>query len=935
MIGRNFLPVVLVSACVAAPTRADEQYVEFLRTLQERGYHDMAAEYLQQIRKRPALPAEIREIVDLLVGQSLLGGSEALLDLTERDEQLQKARGHFEKFLSQHSQHARAAEAQMSLAQILVARGRVAVLQADNPSNQAQRGEFQQQARGLFDQAKKSFAEARDRFEAAFKSFPPFIPDTEKRQREAKSDANINVMQAKLNLGLVEYEVAQTYDRGSSEEKNTLKQAIDLFEIVRTQYSSLLGGQYAFLWQGKCFEEMAELGKAEGVYEHLLKNEDKSPAMRSLQRHAQFFQIIIFNKRGEHVLAADLAKRWLQENQRERRSEIGLGVLFEQAQALVSTANTLPAKAPERGRMLREATDNLNQVARFDTIYKQPAILLQQKYKGLIGGAAAAMTYDRAVATATAATERGAWSEAADLYTQALKLAKDSTDPEELALTRYMLSFCYYQTKNYYEAAVLGEYVSRRQPQATRAVKAGHVALEAYARAFNDLIEQEKPTEFEAARITSLAEYLMKSWPKTAEADAARIIFAGLLRRTGESSWTDYKVAVTKPVEEREPEKLNELLQKAQESLTRSVELQKLGFKPDGPLPVEFVATQILRAEVALETGQPADAVKIVESVKLPLATQQDLQSLAAPGLVALLRGQVMTSSLPAAMATMNEIEGTGKDLAQITRVYLDLGKQLHAEFDRIKARGDAAAEKRFRDSYIAFLNLMASRREGQTFATLQWTGESFFGLQMYDLAADRFREILSRSINESNFIDKSNPKSRVALLQVRIRLVAALRKQQRFSEAWDLIKPLPKESNPADDPMHKGVVLNYDIITERGLVMQEWGARDPDRLKTAIDHWAYWALQLEKLQPMPTQYFEYRVNMLRCLIDRARHPTDSKDREQRLRQAEQQILFLTKTSNTLGGPTFKPQFKRLQQELEKELGRPIGGTAPNKTAAN
>ncbi|MBI3468108.1 MAG: hypothetical protein HY000_34310, partial [Planctomycetes bacterium] len=304
------------------------------------------------------------------------------------------------------------------------------------------------------------------------------------------------------------------------------------------------------------------------------------------------------------------------------------------------------------------------------------------------------------------------------------------------------------------------------------------------------------------------------------------------------------------------------------------------------------------------------------------------LQPLELRALVALLRGHVVTNDLEAAQDTMQAIEKTGKDLAQITRIYFDLGKQLQAELKRIEARNDVAALKRTRDSYVAFLSQMAARKEGQTFATLQWTGEAFFGLELYEQAADRFKEIIEHSNNDPQFLDQSKAQNKGALTQVKLRLVTALRKQNLFDDAWELIKP-QKESATSDDPLHKAVVLNYEIVLERGLVLQEWGANEPARLETAIKHWGFWAQRLEPMQQKPTAYFEIRLNLIRCLLKKGTAATDPKDRQESLRQAERQLLYMVKTSDQLGGPTLKAQFQQVQRDLEKQLGRPLQAAEP------
>jgi hypothetical protein len=93
-----------------------------------------------------------------------------------------------------------------------------------------------------------------------------------------------------------------------------------------------------------------------------------------------------------------------------------------------------------------------------------------------------------------------------------------------------------------------------------------------------------------------------------------------------------------------------------------------------------------------------------------------------------------------------------------------------------------------------------------------------------------------------------------------------------------------------------------------------------------------YWSQQLEKIAPRPAQYWEIRLHLLGALIARARKTNDPHERAQSLKQAEQQMLVLNKTSTTLGGPAFKPQFQAIQRELERELGRKLDAAQTKAT---
>src|SRR5437773_985702 len=182
---------VLTFSILVAPTCGDERFLDFIDRLQDRGYHDIVVEYVQQIRSRPELSDSVGVLADYYIGTSLVAGAESVADLARRDEQLKQARTHLEKFIRQNPQHDRVAEAQMDQAQILVQQGHIALLNAENPNNATRRNDLRQQGRSSYEAARKSFSEARYRFKAEWKKFPPSIPEEQKRQREAKTMAQV------------------------------------------------------------------------------------------------------------------------------------------------------------------------------------------------------------------------------------------------------------------------------------------------------------------------------------------------------------------------------------------------------------------------------------------------------------------------------------------------------------------------------------------------------------------------------------------------------------------------------------------------------------------------------------------------------------------------------------------------------------------------
>src|SRR4051812_24183305 len=76
--------------------RADEDArtaLEFVQELRERGFFDVAASYLDQLRATPGTPDDIRAVIDYEFGRLLIDEAAKTGDLVRRKELLEQARG--------------------------------------------------------------------------------------------------------------------------------------------------------------------------------------------------------------------------------------------------------------------------------------------------------------------------------------------------------------------------------------------------------------------------------------------------------------------------------------------------------------------------------------------------------------------------------------------------------------------------------------------------------------------------------------------------------------------------------------------------------------------------------------------------------------------------------------------------------------------------
>src|SRR5262245_20135852 len=124
---RGLTPAALLVATLAAlaPARADEDMrtaAQYLQGLRDRGYFDLADQYLEMLRKAPGAPESVKETIDYEQGRILLDEAAQTHDLVFRKELFDKARSKLVAFTAAHPKSPKAPEALVQLARLLVER---------------------------------------------------------------------------------------------------------------------------------------------------------------------------------------------------------------------------------------------------------------------------------------------------------------------------------------------------------------------------------------------------------------------------------------------------------------------------------------------------------------------------------------------------------------------------------------------------------------------------------------------------------------------------------------------------------------------------------------------------------------------------------------------------------------------------------------------
>src|SRR5206468_2853631 len=97
----------------------------------------------------------------------------------------------------------------------------------------------------------------------------------------------------------------------------------------------------------------------------------------------------------------------------------------------------------------------------------------------------------------------------------ALKLADSETDINVVNLIRSLLCYLLYGEKMYYDAIVMGDFLTRRYSESPNARQCAKIMLASYVDLYSDNASDDR--EFEAQQIVAVADFIVKKWPDPPE----------------------------------------------------------------------------------------------------------------------------------------------------------------------------------------------------------------------------------------------------------------------------------------------------------------------------------------------------------------------------------------------------------------------------------
>jgi hypothetical protein len=553
---------------------------QFVRELQARGYDEMALAYLDRLEKSQIAPPEYRELLDFHRGEVLVKAALNQRNLTSKQALLDQAQMMFDRFVSQHPDHASALTANAQLGSIQIERARILLTQATLSSTAPERREtLREESRRLFAQAAKTFDQNKAQLRSRLEALPKTIsPEEEPDKFAEREQFRRDYVQAQVVTAMLLYEQAQSYDTDSPQRRDLLVKAEQGFAAIAEKYRSRLGGLSALLFQGRCQQQLGEHRKALAIFEDLLSLPEGEPELRPLVIRALrgAMECWLTPEINQLEAARQQAENWLAKQRSDERSDNDwLAVRY----LLADTYQRLAASddaGRDKASWLREARSLAIDVAKYRSEWQdaaqellsrlghvtQPVAATTTAVATFAEGLAAAQEAlsQRQVAAQTAALLDQRLSESAagnnreeltrlledargqmqqaetsalEYLRQTQTMITDETPIEQVNQIRYYLCTLYYYREDFFSAAVLAEFLSARFPSTEEGRRAAAVALASLIRLYGD---GKRPSAAALRqRMTRSAERIAAQWKGQPEADDALATLVSLAVADGQT----------------------------------------------------------------------------------------------------------------------------------------------------------------------------------------------------------------------------------------------------------------------------------------------------------------------------------------------------------------------------------------------------------------
>jgi len=996
------ISLLVMSLMATAPVHADLAD-DFLKELRQRGWHDSALEYLETASQDPlASPTFLKKIAyERASTQATLARQTA--SKKERQTLFAAATENFLKFAKQKTFSPQQLQALATAGNLLAEQALQATSQAEQLPKAArrQREQLLSTARDFLDQAKTPLNTLQEVCIAKLKT----LPKAAARQRSPQATALQRQLlakqaEARFLLAKIDFETSRTQAPQSSAQQQTLKTAAAAFSQLYEDYDEKVIGFYGRLYEGRCYQAGGDYPQALKCYWDLV---DQPPIAN------QDFRRLVaraYRYRAEcHFTSSDIEKIiaecgvWLAESTAtERTQPAWLAVAYQLASAYERQVATLDGNAAGRARS--EARKLFREIAKVPGEF-QTAARAKRSAGAAVGKPLVTDTFDAATRAGKDALEQmnsaklavrlaeennpsatqllaqqvtDYQTAALEYFRQAIRLADQQTDSEQLAAAQYQFCWLLWEAARFSEAAVVGEFVAQRYPESKYAPTAAKFALAAYERLYHAARQADaSATDFESQQLAAAAEILALRWPESPAAAAGLNLLINLaLRdnrlaeaqqllervpptsrtaaelRLGGTLWTRYQQTKSASTETES----QALLQKANQRLAGGYQT----LQTKSQVSAAEATGVLYYAQLLLARGEARQAIEVIEHPQvgpLSFASQQaankrfeqEAYKVALRAYVSVApperkKSQQMMTSLESTVAGQANAE------QQLINTYVSLGLQLQQQINALSTAGQTDQARAVAEAFEDLLARVTQRAgSANNWKVQNWIAHTNLQLaqglrgadaaRYYGQASEAYQNLLRQAKKEPKFAP-----SPTAILSAQKKLADCQLFQKNFTDAYQnytsILRDKPKLlelQQAAAITLLKWGVEEQDVqnieASIRGALPQAnkknlvWGwlrlASIADqaqrKMKQKASDSPAQARQVEKFQNL---FFEARLHAIEARFAAAKLAQGAQ-RQKQLRTAKQSLLSMQQLYPDLGGPRWQAAYQQLLKQMEQE----------------
>jgi tetratricopeptide (TPR) repeat protein len=1024
----SFLHISAICAVLlcALPASAGEQAEQFLRGLQSRGLNELAIDYLDRMKTSQLVDDEFRRQIPYHRGVALIEQSRQTIDTAARSRLLDEARAALESYAAENPQNVQGAEAQLQLASVQLSQGQQLVAQAGQlpaeASYDAQRQAIGQDARVELASARETFTEAESIYNSELEKLPPTsIADAKDDDSSGnrRQEYRARVAQLRFLAAQTQFEIAQTYSPQSDDFRKQHEAAAQELAAIYDEFArTFIVGLYARLYEGRSYQAIGQSQQALGCYEDVLAQPNVLPPFRKLIASAVHRKAELLISQDKYDAAIETADTCLRDaKSAEETLPEWLAVRYRLAEAIQKKAASQPKGSLDQRKLLGEAREAYRLVAaapgEFQGAARTAAASLvpagagerkaPQNFQSAYDAGKDALASYNAAKLAVPSAERNNPAALTELQEQmnqgkldaryyfraATTLVEDDTDIKLLNEVRYFLCWLYWESEDYYQAAVLGEFLARRYPDHPAAGSAAKISMAAYERLYSQAAaggKSNNDTEFEARRMAQMAEFIARRWPGTEDANAARSVLVSYAIRTnrideaekllgstpaesrpqlelqlGNAMWARYLELANSPAETRPPDAtLAEIKNSATKYLTSGFD----AVRKDRNATDATAATGLYLVQAYLSDEDYAKAIELLEDPRvgsLAIASRQSTAispQFAVEAYKAALRAYVLATppQVQKALDAMQSLEQaakkSGADEAQLTQIYIGLGVALEKQLKQLRSSGRDADATRISAAFAEFLEKIAERQSGANWPTRVWLAQTYYSMSGADsdssdvprlTESDRrylqkAREAYQQLIAEAAKDPKFAP-TETSVLAAKMHLGETYKALGQYQEALDTFSDILKDKESSLSVQRAAAQAYQQRGQKENAQWFERAIHGGYKLRSTGQNRIWGWLKISQVAARAARadekyrdaFFEARINIARCRYQAA-IKQDGAARKRDLAKAKQGIHSLAQLYPNLGGEKWRSQFDIILKEIQSAAGEQPSGLSEFST---